>query len=102
MSDFEAKAELDYLLNRIPLIAGCSPEVACEIASRITERKVEEGETIFREGDAGTELLIVRRGSVKIYLAGRDGRDEAVIAVLKAGEFFGELSLLDGATRSAS
>lgn len=102
MSDIEAKAELDYLLHRIPLLAGCSREVACEIASRITERKVEAGETIFHEGEVGTELFIVRTGSVKIFLAGCDDRGEAVIAALHAGEFFGELSLLDGATRSAS
>jgi CRP/FNR family transcriptional regulator, cyclic AMP receptor protein len=102
MSNNEAQAELDYLLYRIPLFTAFSKAVASELASRITERKVEAGESIFREGDVGKELLIVRRGVVRIFLPGGDGRDEAVLALLHDGEFFGELSLLDGETRSAS
>jgi CRP-like cAMP-binding protein len=102
MSDQDAQAELDYLLYRIPLFAAFSKNVAHDLASRITERKVAAGQAIFSEGDLGKELLIVRRGSVKIFLAGGDGRQEAVLAVLGNGEFFGELSLLDGETRSAS
>ena len=102
MSEIEAKAEMDYLLHRIPLLAAFSNEVACDLTERITERKVAAGATIFHENEVGEELLIVRQGSVKIYLPGGDGRDEAVLAILGNGEFFGELSLLDGATRSAS
>ena len=98
----EAQDELNYLLSRIPLFAAFSNEVAYDLAERITERKVEEGQAVFYEGDEGKELLIVRRGSVKIFLPGADNREEAVLAILRDGEFFGELSLLDGQTRSAS
>jgi CRP/FNR family cyclic AMP-dependent transcriptional regulator len=98
----EAEAELNYLLNRIPLLAAFSPEVALGLAGRVTERKVDAGQTVFSEGEPGEELLIVRRGSVKIFLPGANDSEEAVLAVLTDGEFFGELSLLDGATRSAS
>jgi len=98
----EAEAELHYLLYRIPLFGAFSEEVATDLASHITERKVASGQVIFCEGDVGKELLIVRHGSVKIFLPGADDREEAVLAVLGDGEFFGELSLLDGHTRSAS
>lgn len=102
MNENEAQAELDYLLQRIPLLAAFSRDVACVLASRVSERKVQAGETIFREGDVGTELWIVRRGAVRIFVSGAENREEAVLAVLTDGEFFGELSLLDGGTRSAS
>lgn len=102
MSKDEAQAELDYLLYRIPLFAAFSKDVAWELAGRVTERKVNAGELIFSEGEVGKELLIVRRGGVKIFLAGSGDREEAVLALLGDGEFFGELSLLDGETRSAS
>ena len=98
----EAQEELNYLLSRIPLLAAFSKEVAFDIAERITERKLEAGQEIFREGGEGKELLIVRRGRVKIFVPGDDNRQVAVLAILRDGEFFGELSLLDGQLRSAS
>jgi len=98
----ESPSEWNTLLGQIPLFAAFSQEAASELARRIEERRLEAGQTIFTQGEVGQELLIIRRGSVKIFLPGADNREEAVMAILRDGEFFGELSLLDGQPRSAS
>ena len=59
------------------------------------------GEVIFRKGDPGDALYVILRGQVKIVLPS-DGEEEALLGVLEAGDFFGELSLIDGQVRSAS
>ena len=58
------------------------------------------GEVIFVEGEIGKELLIVQSGKVKIVRMSQD--TEMVMNILKEGEIFGEMSLLDNKPRSAS
>ncbi len=94
--------EADALLSQIPLFAAFSPQLAAKLAASMTERSLPAGATIFRQGEMGQELLIVRCGSVQIFLPDADNPEEAVLAILNDGEFFGELSLLDGQPRSAS
>jgi CRP/FNR family cyclic AMP-dependent transcriptional regulator len=62
--------------------------------------EIPAGTVIFREGDAGDEMFIIARGRVRLSLAARDHDEE--LAVLEAGNFFGELSLLSGARRTAT
>lgn len=52
-------------------------------------------EVILLQGDTDSDLFIIERGSVRVVLTSADGR-EVVLALLGPGEFFGELSLLDG------
>lgn len=58
------------------------------------------GEKIFQQGDVGTEMYIVRSGSVRIY-RDIDGRKEG-LSVLEKGDFFGEMAVLEGVARSDS
>lgn len=97
-----ATKEVNTLLSQIPLFTAFSSQVASDMAGRMTERTLSAGENIFHQGEVGQELLIIRRGSVKIFLPDSDNPEEAVLAILNDGEFFGELSLLDGQPRSAS
>jgi CRP-like cAMP-binding protein len=64
------------------------------------EESFPKGELIFQEEAPGDRMYIVKSGSVRI--AKRIKAQENTLAVLNAGEFFGEMALLDGMPRSAS
>lgn len=88
-------------LRRLPLFARLSDAELDELAERIRPRSFRRGETIFRKDDTGTHLYLVLEGTVKIALPGELGQ-EALVALMRPGEFFGELALLDRGPRSAS
>ncbi len=58
-----------------------------------------KSEVIFEEGSSGSEMYVVASGRVRIYRSSGEGEIE--IAVFNAGEFFGEMALVDDAPRSA-
>lgn len=65
-----------------------------------TIKKYKSGEYIFKEGDEGREMYIIRSGEIKIFRE-REGRI-VVLTTLRAPEFFGEMALLENKPRSAS
>jgi CRP-like cAMP-binding protein len=71
------------------------------ITRRLRSRRFRHGEVLFHEGDPGDALFVVASGAVKVVVPSEEG-DEAILATLRRGDFFGELALLDGAPRSAS
>ncbi len=64
------------------------------------EQIVPRGTVIFRQGDPGDSMFVIARGRVRIALS-CEGQETSV-AVLEAGDFFGELSLLSGEARTAT
>lgn len=73
-----------------------------QIATDIVERKFQSGETIFREGDPGQVLYLVKSGQVRIFVNGLDGSETSVILMGQPGQMFGELAVIDGLPRSAT
>lgn len=71
------------------------------LSQRLTERRLRKGEVLFRDGDPGDELFLIREGIIVISKPVL-GRVEQVLARLGAGEFFGEMALFDRAPRSAT
>ena len=89
------------LLRRMPLFEGLAHDEMEALASLLRLRSVKKGDVIFRKGDEGTNLYAILRGCVRITVPTALG-DEIAVAVMKDGEFFGEMALLDGMPRSAS
>jgi CRP-like cAMP-binding protein len=83
------------LLAGAPLLAGVDSEGLASVAARAIEVELGAGQVIARQGDVGSGLFIIASGSVRVV------RDGDTIATLGPGEFFGELSVLDGQPRSA-
>lgn len=88
-------------LARCLLFAGLDSDGLAGLAAEMRARRFRRGEVLFHQGDPGDALFVVTRGAVKISLPNEEG-DEAIIATIRDGEFFGELALLDGAPRSAT
>src|SRR5215471_14870802 len=76
------------------------PAVIEHLGAYMTRRTVRHGATIFARGDPGTTLMAVLWGAVKISVAAGEGQ-EAVLNIIKPGQVFGEVALLDGRARTA-
>jgi len=87
-------------LKRVHLFQSLSDEDIERLAASLRYRPLKKGETLFRKGDEGNSLYIVRSGSIRIVLPSESG-EEVSPAILSEGDFFGEMALLDGMSRSA-
>src|SRR3954452_7093885 len=88
-------------LAKSPLFAHASASTLQTVANNLRRRRFRRNEVIFHQGDPGDSLHIVSAGAVKIVLPSAEG-EEAIIATLREGDFFGELSLLGGVSRAAT
>jgi small-conductance mechanosensitive channel len=75
------------------------PELTA-LAKRVRSISFGKGETIVREGDAGTDFYLLERGEVSVLIT--PGGRATELARLRAGDFFGEMSLMTGEARKAS
>ncbi len=82
------------------MFQSLSDEDIERLAASLRYRPLKKGETLFRKGDEGNSLYIVRSGSIRIVLPSESG-EEVSPAILSEGDFFGEMALLDGMSRSA-
>ena len=83
------------LLASAPLLAGVDADGIAAIARRVVEVEFPRDHVIARQGEVGTGFFMVARGAVRVV------RDGETIARLGPGDFFGELSVLDGRPRVA-
>lgn len=92
-------------LRRIEIFSGLSDEELLQLAGSCKPRRLAAGAIVFEEGDDGDELMILLNGCVRVSITTRlpDGSFSAsTINMLYAGQSFGEMVLLGGATRSAT
>ncbi|HEY7661459.1 MAG TPA: cyclic nucleotide-binding domain-containing protein [Actinomycetota bacterium] len=85
-----------YLLARVPLFSNLSGAQLRRVASLAEQRLYRQGHEVVKAGGSGQSFFVILNGRVKIM------KGRTVEAELGIGEFFGELALLDGGTRSRS
>ncbi|HJT38364.1 MAG TPA: cyclic nucleotide-binding domain-containing protein [Actinomycetota bacterium] len=89
-------AERTRALTTMSVLQGCPPAEVEQIASRAHVMVFDDGEVIVPEGEEGLGFYFITDGRVRVLRAGD------VIASLGAGDFFGEVSLLEGTVRNAT
>lgn len=89
------------LLATVPIFSDLSKSEMDHLCDIVIHRSYKKGNMILMEDEFGDTFFIIKEGSVKITRLSEDGR-EVILAMLGEGEFFGEMSLLDGQTRSAN
>jgi uncharacterized membrane protein len=88
------------LLKAIPLFESLETDDLSALANRLRESSVAAGHTVFAQGDEGDAMYVIVDGAVDI-VAG-SGKQKVILTSLFKQQYFGELSLLDGAPRSAT
>ena len=89
------------LLLNVPIFSNLDEKQISFIATKMRNKKYSKSDIILMEDEVGDTFFIILEGSVKVTRDSEDGR-EVILAVLSSGNFFGEISLLDGKTRSAN
>jgi diguanylate cyclase (GGDEF)-like protein len=88
-------------LERIGIFSLLGKEEIDTVGEHLSPRILQKGEVLFREGDTGDNLYIVKQGVISIGIRLPDGSDHE-IAQFTEGDFFGEMSIFDNAPRSAT
>lgn len=87
-------------LRQVPLLADLTEEDLERLYRMAETVSIPAGHLVLQEGDPGDSLYIVLDGELEVTK--RHGEQEVLLAVYKAGQFFGEMALLEQAPRSAS
>src|SRR5262249_17740470 len=88
------------LLRSSPLFSRLADDEANAVLAQATLARYPQGAQIFSKGDPGNSMMAVLSGEIMIRAPSADGR-QVVLGVVRAGEVFAELALLDGKDRSA-
>ena len=92
---------IEEMLAKIPVFENLKTTELRHVAGIVHRRQYVAGEYVFFQNDPGLGMYVIEQGEVSVMLVGGDGVKKE-LALLKDGDFFGELSLLDESPRSAS
>ena len=87
-------------LRSVPLFASLSDNAATELRNLLAIKDVSAGSELFHKGDTGDAMYLIETGRVRINIIDEDEK-EITLAELAQGDFFGEMSIIDGRKRSA-
>lgn len=99
MSQPTTKMTLEALRS-VPLFASLDDEAARELRNLLSDKQVPQNTRLFRQGDKGNAMYLIESGRVRISIRDNDDQ-ELTLAELAQGDFFGEMSIIDGRQRSA-
>jgi CRP-like cAMP-binding protein len=84
------------VVRRVPLFADLNKREVAQISRLFKERRFSEGDTVAREGSGGAAFFLIDSGEAAVSVHGKQR------TTLKPGDYFGEISLIDGGARSAT
>ena len=87
-------------LRSVPLFASLDDDAARELRDLLLEKVVPQNTRLFDQGDTGDAMYLIESGRVRISIRD-DDKQELTLADLAQGDFFGEMSIIDGRQRSA-
>src|SRR5882672_390789 len=99
MSNATSKMTLEALRS-VPLFASLTDDAARDLRSLLAEQDVPNNTRLFRQGDKGDAMYLIESGRIRISIMDHD-KKELTLAELAQGDFFGEMSIIDGRQRSA-
>jgi len=101
MSDAAQDAANAELLAEVPFLQLLDDKDRQELAADLDVVRFPAGQVLFNYGDPGDSLYVIRTGEVEVFFKDDTGQ-RIVLDTARAGDVFGELSLLDGGPRTAS
>ena len=96
------------LAPRVKVLGGLAPFASASrqtlesVAASIIEEEIERGEVVIAEGDPADDFYIVRSGTLDVYSRGESGDGTTPVNRLRAGDYFGEIGLLERIPRTAT
>lgn len=97
----EGQSRASQLLHAVPYFARLDAAALDAVSRSAVNRYYESGQVIFLEGDPAAGLFIVDEGRVKLYKLSLEGREQ-VVRLVGPGQFFNEVSVLDGGPNPVS
>lgn len=92
---------LSDFLTKVPIFADLDTETLDKIANTGKRKYYDKDSVILMEEESGSAFFIIIEGKVKVARSSNDGR-EVILTILGESDFFGEMAILDGLTRSAT
>jgi CRP-like cAMP-binding protein len=88
-------------LKNVPVFRGFNDEHLGNLAKLVKVQSFAGEQIIFNQEDKGDALFIIQKGRIKVSLFSEAGK-EIILSILREGDFFGEMALIDGEPRSAN
>lgn len=89
------------ILEHIPLFSCLLPEIKSRLGQIITERHFKKNSIILMEDDSKNFMYVIFSGKIKVVRITQDGKEQ-ILVIRKRGDFFGEMTLLDGKSQPAT
>ncbi len=83
-------------LQRVPLFADLNEDELTQVGSVFKERRFSEGETVIQQGSGAAAFFVILSGEATVFVDAKERRS------LTAGDYFGEMALIDAGTRTAT
>lgn len=89
------------LIRRVPLFSMLTPAQVDSLAANVAKQRIKRGANVVEQGKSSNALFLILAGRAHVVMADSKAR-EVIVATLKAGDYIGEMSLIDNEAHSAT